>query len=85
MIIDLFVKDRINIYLCIRILNYYGITKCSKWKFAKSDGNAQNMGVYPHLGWINGWSKGVAIDPYNLSWDDYDDGSGDSDENTATL
>ena len=34
------------------------------------------MGVYPHLGWINGWSKGVAIDPYNLSWDDYDDGSG---------
>jgi hypothetical protein len=60
----------------IRILNYYGITKCSKWKFAKADGNSQNMGVYPHLGWINGWSKGVAIDPYNLSWDDYDDGSG---------
>jgi len=60
----------------IRILNYYGITKCSKWRFSKADGSSQNMGVYPHLGWINGWSKGVAIDPYNLSWDDYDDGSG---------
>lgn len=60
----------------IRVLNYYGITGCSKWQYKKADGSNQQMGTYPHLGWINGWSKGTEIDPFNLSWDDYDDGSG---------
>ncbi len=59
----------------IRILNYYGVTRCSRYDFVKANGNIQRLGVYPHLGWINGWNKGIAKDDFNLSWDDYDDGT----------
>ena len=30
------------------------------------------------MDWFDGWSKSIDIDPYNLSWDDVDDGYGNN-------
>jgi len=75
----------------LRILNHYSLlngrlidgtgsqaaecaTDCVIWYFEES--GAKNMTTYPHSNWINDYKKNVGIDPYNLSWGEYDDGMG---------
>ncbi len=60
----------------IRILNYYGKTDCARYVYKKESGQNVPLFEYPYLDWINGWQKGIAIDDYNLSWNDFDDGHG---------
>jgi hypothetical protein len=60
----------------LRILNYYGVQETTPYDFRKGDGTIFTTSRYPHLGWINGWKKGFSKDEFNLSWDDYNDGSG---------
>ena len=60
----------------IRILNYYGVQECSKYKYIKEDATTFELEKYPYMDWINGWKKNVAVDEFNLSWDDFDDGYG---------
>lgn len=73
----------------MRILNYYSllngrkidetgnqaspsVTGCTTWNFYESNDNT--IDYFPHMNWINDYQKGVGIDPYNLSWGEYDDG-----------
>lgn len=60
----------------LRILNYYGKKDCSDYNFIDDSNTTNVVGNYPYMDWINGWDKGNKIDPFNLSWDDYDDGNG---------
>ena len=60
----------------LRILNNYGLKKCAKWKFVKSNGTITSVSAYPYMDWIDGWRQGKSKDPYNLSWGDYDDDEG---------
>ena len=62
----------------LRILNYYGERSCSSWIFVDQNGNNNLQTSYPYMDWFDGWSKSVDIDPYNLSWDDVDDGYGNN-------
>ena len=62
----------------LRILNYYGKKDCVNYSFLKSDNTTQVLDEYPYMDWINGWDKGNQIDYFNLSWDDYNDGNGNT-------
>ena len=62
----------------LRILNYYGERNCSSWVSVDENGNNNIQTSYPYMDWFDGWSKSIDIDPYNLSWDDVDDGYGNN-------
>lgn len=68
--------NMVNPKFDMRLLNYYGKTSCSQYEFLDSSATSHTEDEYPHLGHINEWLKGVQPDPYNLSWDDVDDGYG---------
>jgi hypothetical protein len=75
----------------LRVVNYYSllngvkadgsgdktqpsVTSCRNWGFFETNNQIQNS--YPFMDWIDGYKKGNSIDPYCLSWGDYDDGLG---------
>ena len=72
----------------LRVLNHYSllngrlvnnqgdmtspsITGCRTWNFY--EGGSLSVNHFPYMDWLDKYKKGVSVDPYNLSWSNYDD------------
>lgn len=58
--------------------NNLSVNECSGWDFIDDAGQKNHLQFYPYMDWIDGWKKGIAEDPFCLSWNNYNDGEGNT-------
>ncbi len=54
------------------------VNECSPYVFKDDQGSSHLLTAYPYMDWIDGWKKGIESDPYCLSWNNYNDGEGNT-------